>query len=122
MPRFRKKPVVIEAEQWFPGKYNIDSVREDFHQTADGERLPNLGYIETLEGRMTVSPGDWVITGVKGEKYPCKPDIFEATYEPAEAATPERLSEAKPPPARDPSATTSADTASQRSSWPKPRY
>jgi hypothetical protein len=40
-------------------------------------------YIDTLEGRMSVKPGDWVITGVKGERYPCKPDIFEATYEPA---------------------------------------
>lgn len=41
-------------------------------------------YIETLEGRMEVTPSDWIITGVKGEKYPCKPDIFEQTYEPAE--------------------------------------
>jgi hypothetical protein len=39
-------------------------------------------YIETLEGRHEVTPGDWIITGVKGEKYPCKPDIFEETYEP----------------------------------------
>lgn len=37
--------------------------------------------IKTLEGRLHVSPGDWIITGVKGEKYPCRPDIFEATYE-----------------------------------------
>jgi len=40
--------------------------------------------IPTLEGKMVVKPGDWVITGVKGERYPCKPDIFEATYEPVE--------------------------------------
>ena len=39
-------------------------------------------YIETLEGVMHASPGDWIITGVNGEKYPCKPDIFEKTYEP----------------------------------------
>ena len=39
-------------------------------------------YIETLEGGMHASPGDWIITGVNGEKYPCKPDIFEKTYEP----------------------------------------
>lgn len=44
----------------------------------------DYGLIETLEGRMTVTPGDWIITGVKGEHYPCKPDIFQATYEPAE--------------------------------------
>ena len=41
------------------------------------------GWIDTLEGGHTVCPGDWIITGVKGERYPCKPDIFEATYEPA---------------------------------------
>lgn len=59
--RFRKKPVVIEAYQ------------------TDVEVK-----IETLEGTMTANPGDWIITGVKGERYPCKPDIFEATYEPIE--------------------------------------
>ena len=70
--KFRKRPIVIEAEQWFPG------IR------IDGMLLNNEGQpiIETLEGDMLVSPGDWVITGVKGEKYPCKPDIFEASYEP----------------------------------------
>lgn len=45
------------------------------------------GVIDTLEGPHIVSPGDWIITGVKGEKYPCKPDIFEATYESAEQPT-----------------------------------
>ena len=78
MPRFRKKPVEIEAEQWFPGK-EISGVKIDHHCIdADGNLL---AFIETPEGRMTVGPGDWVITGVKGERYPCKPDIFEATYE-----------------------------------------
>lgn len=73
--KFRKKPIVIEAEQWpidapddFPG---IDGV------IWQNGRLE----IETLEGPHTVTPGDWIITGIKGEKYPCKPDIFEATYE-----------------------------------------
>ena len=60
--KYRKKPVVIEA-----------------FQTAVELK------IETLEGTMTASPGDYVITGVKGEKYPCKPDIFEATYEDADS-------------------------------------
>ena len=41
-------------------------------------------YINTLEGKHYVSPGDYIITGVKGERYPCKPDIFERTYDPAE--------------------------------------
>lgn len=76
MPKFRKKPVVIEAEQWFLGK-QVDGVEPP----APNERGTGYGYINTLEGRMIVSPGDWVITGVKGEKYPCKPDIFDATYE-----------------------------------------
>lgn len=58
--KFRKKPVVIEAYQ------------------TDKEV-----YIETLEGIMKGNPGDWIITGVNGEQYPCKPDIFEKTYEPA---------------------------------------
>lgn len=59
--KYRKKPVVIEAYQ------------------TDTEVV-----IQTLEGTMRANPGDWIITGVKGEKYPCKPDIFEATYERAE--------------------------------------
>ena len=46
-----------------------------------GEILHKHGWIDTLEGGHTVCPGDWIITGVKGEHYPCKPDIFEATYE-----------------------------------------
>jgi hypothetical protein len=71
--KYRKKPIVIEAEQWFPGK-QIEGVR-DLNPIR-------LGEIDTLEGRMHVNPGDWVITGVKGERYPCKPDIFEASYEP----------------------------------------
>lgn len=61
MARFRKKPVIIEAEQW---------------------QGPKPKFIETLEGVMRANPGDWIITGVNGEKYPCKPDIFEKTYEP----------------------------------------
>ena len=56
--KFRKKPVVVEA-----------------YQTDKKE------VIHTLEGEMIASPGDWIITGVHGEKYPCKPDIFEKTYE-----------------------------------------
>ena len=69
--KFRKKPVVIEATQWF---------KDGDHPAVDD------GLIGTLEGYMAVTPGDWVITGVKGEHYPCKPDIFEMTYEPVEDA------------------------------------
>ena len=75
MAKYRKKPVVIEAARWWPG-VDIPGVNVDYRS--------NQATILTLEGVMIVSPGDWVITGVKGEKYPCKPDIFAATYEPVE--------------------------------------
>ncbi len=70
--RFRKKPVEVEAELFVPQQAPPAGVT----LRADGRAV-----ILTLEGEMTVSPGDWVITGVAGERYPCKPDIFAATYE-----------------------------------------
>ena len=74
MSRWRKKPIVIEATQWFkPG---------DHPKVGWGETADNV--IQTLEGEMQVSPGDWIITGVAGEVYPCKPDIFEKTYDPVQ--------------------------------------
>ena len=78
MPKFRKKPVVIEAIQ-----YTGDNKHEmrDFISGNIDERQ-GLS-IETLEGWLHASPGDWIIKGVNGEFYPCKPDIFEKTYEPA---------------------------------------
>jgi hypothetical protein len=83
MPNFRKKPVVIEAWQ-FDGSWASAS---PIIQMADSMSWTdsNGGQIEidTLEGAMTASAGDWIIKGVKGEFYPCKPDIFTATYEPA---------------------------------------
>ena len=86
MKRFRKKPIVIHAMQWFPGK-EVDGVIWPVpHDGADisfhGLHGEDMGQIHTLEGMYIVSPGDWIITGIKDEKYPCKPDIFEATYEP----------------------------------------
>ncbi len=85
--KFRKKPVVIEAMQ-FDGS-NAEVLVEAFQFSAslmrsvEGSSDPLLT-VATLEGNMVVSIGDWVIRGVKGELYPCKPDIFEATYEAAE--------------------------------------
>jgi hypothetical protein len=77
--KYRKKPVVIEAVQWFkPGDHPDVLSNRECCVHDDG------GLIHTLEGDMHVTPGDWIITGVKGEVYPCKPDIFEATYEEAE--------------------------------------
>jgi len=79
--KFRKKPVVIEATQWF----NDGDHPAVFVHTQGGEVWVNgLSYVETLEGKHRVDPGDWIITGVKGEHYPCKPDIFAMTYEPVE--------------------------------------
>jgi len=74
--KFRKKPVVIDATQWFPGVKVEGVIAPDPDSTT--QFAP---FVNTLEGPLTVSPGDWIITGVKGEKYPCKPEIFEATYE-----------------------------------------
>ncbi len=79
--KFRKKPVVIEAWQWnpehadFPIWFSLAFANKTL--SMDGVDL----HIETLEGRMTAYVGDWIIQGIKGELYPCKPDIFEATYE-----------------------------------------
>ena len=87
MPMFRKKPVVIEAMQ-FTGKMAGAEILEwsDFSVVLMGRADRPLIEITTLEGTMLADIGDWIIKGVKGEFYPCKPDIFAATYEPAEEA------------------------------------
>ena len=82
---FRKIPVEVFAEQWFPGK-KVPGVhcRHRVIPRLDEFDEPWEEYycVDTLEGELRVSPGDWIITGVKGEQYPCKPDIFNLTYEP----------------------------------------
>ncbi|AUL54974.1 hypothetical protein [Burkholderia pseudomallei] len=90
--KFRKKPVVIDAVQFtFDMAMGHVALPEGVNFGArnchPGRNEPHshTHYIQTLEGRMNVEIGDWIITGVKGEHYPCKPDIFEATYEPADA-------------------------------------
>lgn len=109
--KYRKKPVVIEATQWFRnGDHPQDGVEialagtlEEYptegkvvryyrHPSRDGaqpckhcEKIMHLhGWIDTKEGGHIVCPGDWIITGVEGERYPCKPSVFEATYEAVE--------------------------------------
>ena len=109
--KYRKKPVVIEATQWFVngdhpedgmevfecGEFKGDLLEGKvvrYYRTPEcngsrkcvrcGDIMHNHGWTETLEGGHIVCPGDWIITGVAGERYPCKPDIFEKTYEPAE--------------------------------------
>jgi hypothetical protein len=89
MPKFRKKPVVIEAVRWDPfmsGNAYPEWVHPLFGKTSADDIDSGCLRIPTLEGEMLARPGDYIIQGVKGELYPCKPDIFEATYEPADDA------------------------------------
>ena len=108
MGMYRKKPVVIEASQWFRNgdhpnygeerftsgefegeKFEGHNVRYNRTPEYDrstackhcGNTMHFHGWIDTLEGGHIVCPGDWIITGIQGEHYPCKPDIFDATYE-----------------------------------------
>ncbi len=122
--QYRKKPVVIEATQWFRNGDHPQDDCQPFRPMQEGETLADVltegkvvryyrhpgvpdespceqcgvrhqehGWIDTLEKGHRVCPGDWIITGVKGERYPCKPDIFLATYEPMSAATEKREGE-----------------------------
>jgi hypothetical protein len=114
--KFRKKPVVIDATQWHKnGDHPQDNTRTITPVPGDGApfqsegsvvryfRHPDVpgnkpceqcgrlhfvhGWVDTLEQGHRVCPGDWIITGVRGEMYPCKPDIFHMTYELAEGET-----------------------------------
>lgn len=109
--KYRKKPVVIEATQWFKngdhpednstiimllgearpeGELSEGKIVKMFRSGISKDNLvcdkcnyqmKDHGWIDTFEGGHIVCPGDFIITGVKGERYPCKPDIFEQTYE-----------------------------------------
>lgn len=95
--KFRKKPVVIEAVPYSHGLEDAFGYRHNgsggVAMVYDGTGKPVtptpevhgrlVPVILTLEGAMEITDGDWIITGVKGERYPCKPDIFAATYDPA---------------------------------------
>ena len=117
MAKFRKKPIVVEATQWHRNGDHPDDASDEMFDYPTGARPQRIregrivryfrrpdvsgesacrecgdvmhahGWIDTKEGGHTVCPGDWIITGVKGERYPCKPDIFAATYEAAEGGT-----------------------------------
>lgn len=86
MPKFRKKPVVIDAVQYDGTENSIVQILQlkESNSSAKSIRV-DAGdlLIHTLEGLMRADKGDWVIKGVNGELYPCKPDIFEKTYDPA---------------------------------------
>jgi hypothetical protein len=81
MPFYRKKPVVIEAVQ-FNGMNGIKLLEWMNGVECEEDFLGEYVEIKTLEGTMRANKGDWIIKGVNGEFYPCKPDIFEKTYEP----------------------------------------
>ncbi|MBN9208165.1 MAG: hypothetical protein J0H96_05805 [Microbacterium ginsengisoli] len=84
--KYRKKPVEVEAIQW-DGTAEGATPIVDWIRENDGTARLLHGwavvclYIDTLEGTMQALPGDWIIRGVQGEFYPCKPDIFAATYD-----------------------------------------
>lgn len=86
MPFFRKRPLVIEAFQLPELDENPTPELVEFLNKMNQEWLMDDGTlaIDTLEGTMVASPGDWIIRGVTGEYYPCKPDVFNKTYEKAE--------------------------------------
>ena len=115
MTKYRKKPVVVEAHQWHKnGDHPLDfservgspvdssttflsegkvvrrfrrpDIRGDQECRHCGEIMHIHGWIETYEGGHRVCPGDWIITGIQGELYPCKPDIFQETYEAVDEA------------------------------------
>jgi hypothetical protein len=79
--KYRKKPVEIEAVQWTGNSESHEALREwangNVSLVTEGRLL-----CHTLEGQIYASVGDWIIKGVQGEFYPCKPAIFESTYEP----------------------------------------
>jgi hypothetical protein len=84
MPKFRKRPVEIEAWQW--DGHSTSPQRPEWLRDNGRVRASHSEetlYIRTLEGEMMASKGDWIIRGVKGEIYPCKPDVFESTYDPS---------------------------------------
>lgn len=125
---YRKRPVVVEAHQWFKNGDHPEDYSKDHDGLRDGEptvytaafreerawegdivryfRRPDVlgiracqhcqrtmhehGWIDTKEGGHVVCPGDWIITGIQGERYPCKPDIFAETYEPTAPTPPSR--------------------------------
>lgn len=88
--KFRKKPIVIEAYQLTDGDATAPTPRWLIDAVIIGQVVligsDGKARIKTLEGTMTADLGDWIIRGVKGELYPCKPDIFAATYDPVQAA------------------------------------
>jgi len=81
--KFKKKPIIIDAIQWNGSNMaEILTLSSSEGKEFEHDIFSGLLTIETLEGDMVAQEGDWIIRGIKGELYPCKPDIFEATYDP----------------------------------------
>jgi hypothetical protein len=82
MARYRKRPVVVEAEQWLPNRNGELPVPP---APANVLRQTSARWqIRTIEGWLDLTPRDWIIRGVAGEHYPCKPEVFTATYDKVE--------------------------------------
>ena len=81
MAQFRKKPVVIEAKQWIGHARKMPIPPAPYHLLRQHGWPTRRWELRTLEGWCTLTPNDWVIRGIAGEYYPCKPDIFAATHE-----------------------------------------
>lgn len=80
--KYRKKPVVIDAEQWTGNQESWDKIMTmGLTKWKPGEMGSGTFIIETLEGNHLAENGDWIIKGVQGEFYPCKANIFKQTYE-----------------------------------------
>jgi hypothetical protein len=81
--KYRKKPIIIEAEQYREG---LEDGFEEMDMSKDSpyKGFIKMPYINTLEGKHYITPTDWIVTGIKGERYPVKRDIFLLTYEPIE--------------------------------------
>ena len=85
MSKFRKKPVVIDAVRFYPdAELTPGKTINGVHHSGTSDSGEHVFVVKTLEGHMRIKPGDWLINGIKGEQYPCRNDIFEATYEPVE--------------------------------------
>lgn len=97
--KYRKLPVEVEAfklgeawPDWWADAVTANKAKT-YNQDDRWRGGPDYALIQTLEGEMRAEKGDWIIRGVKGEVYPCKPDIFALTYEPATRPAPERHNE-----------------------------
>lgn len=96
MPFFVKRPIMIEAHQWFSYgnhlavvPYKSQTKHPLHHCSHCDNQYRDHGWVDTLEGGHIVCPGDWVVTGPRGENYPVKPDIFAETYQ--EVETPRQM-------------------------------